>query len=409
MHGDGTKLDNIPNKPPPARLLDVTRLIRRAGRFLTGVDRVEMAYLSEFLERSVPIFGLVRTSFGYVLLDRAGLCEIKSKLCGTVPFAGIDALSRLPRGLTKTQRQALTEVRKWSIARSTPRKFERMLAENLPPKTSYINVGHSNITDRVFAGIKDALHGQISVMIHDVIPLDFPEFQRIGTVEGFREKLQRVQRYADLIIYNSQDTQVRSEKYLGLWGQVPDAIVSHLGTVTPHVATNFTLPTAPYFVSVSTIEPRKNHQFLLDLWEDLGSGAPELHICGARGWNNEAVFHRLDSLLDGTKVYERNDLNDSELMALVAGSHGMLFPSLAEGFGLPPVEAAALGVPILCNDLEVLREILGDIPVYASVSDSYQWIETVKKLALSDPNMREVVNYTPPSWDDHFKIVLSLV
>ena len=135
-----------------------------------------MAYLSEFLERSVPIFGLVRTSFGYVLLDRAGLCEIKSKLCGTVLFAGIDALSRLPRGLTKTQRQALTEVRKWSIARSTPRKFERMLAENLPPKTSYINVGHSNITDRVFAGIKDALHGQISVMIHDVIPLDFPEF-----------------------------------------------------------------------------------------------------------------------------------------------------------------------------------------------------------------------------------------
>ena len=68
MHGDGTKLDNIPNKPPPARLLDVTRLIRRAGRLLTGVDRVEMAYLSEFLEHSVPIFGLVRTSFGYVLL-----------------------------------------------------------------------------------------------------------------------------------------------------------------------------------------------------------------------------------------------------------------------------------------------------------------------------------------------------
>lgn len=216
-------------------------------------------------------------------MDRTGLCEIKSKLCGTVPFAGIDALSRLPLGLTQTQRQALTEVRKRSIAHSTPRKLERMLAENLPPNTSYINVGHSNITDRVFAGVKDALRGQISVMIHDVIPLDFLEFQRIGTVEGFRKKLKRVQRYADLIIYNSQDTQVRSEKYLGVWGEIPDAIVSHLGTVMPHVATNFTLPTAPYFVSVSTIEPRKITNFLLDLWEGLGSGAPELHICGARG------------------------------------------------------------------------------------------------------------------------------
>ena len=166
----------------------------------------------------------------------------------------------------------------------------------------------------------------------------------------------------------------------------------------------------PHILSqLARLNRAKITNFLLDLWEGLGSGAPELHICGARGWNNEAVFHRLDSLLDGTKVYERNDLNDSELMALVAGSQGMLFPSLAEGFGLPPVEAAALGVPILCNDLEVLREILGDIPVYASVSDSYQWIETVKRLVLSDPNMRQVGNYTPPSWDNHFKIVLSLV
>ena len=53
MHGDGTKLDNIPNKPPPARLLDVTRLIRRAGRLLTGVDRVEMAYLSEIYDAEI--------------------------------------------------------------------------------------------------------------------------------------------------------------------------------------------------------------------------------------------------------------------------------------------------------------------------------------------------------------------
>jgi hypothetical protein len=68
MHGDGTKLANIQNNPPPARLLDVTRLIRRAGRVLTGVDRVEMAYLDAVLADPVPIFGLVRTSLGYVLL-----------------------------------------------------------------------------------------------------------------------------------------------------------------------------------------------------------------------------------------------------------------------------------------------------------------------------------------------------
>ena len=409
MHGDGTKLDDILNSSPPARLLDITRLVRRAGRFLTGVDRVEMAYLTALVEQPVPLFGLVRTSFGYVLLDRSGLVEIKRRLCSEVPFGDADILSRFSRGLTPTQRKALSEVRRWGIARSTPRRFERMLAVNLPAKTSYINVGHSNLTERVLSGVKSSLNGRVSVLIHDVIPLDFPHFQRVGTVDAFEKKLRCVQRFADLIVYNSRDTQARAEKYLNFWGGAPDAIVAHLGTVATEIDSEFVLPNRPYFVSVSTIEPRKNYGFLLNLWTELGPNAPELHICGTRGWNNQAVFDRLDSNSENTQVFERGDLNDPELMALVAGSQGMLFPSLAEGFGLPPVEAAALGVPILCNDLEVLRETLGEIPVYAKVSDSYLWLETVKTLALSDPNMREAGRYIPPSWDDHFKIVLSLI
>ena len=80
MHGDGTKLANILNNPPLARLLDITRLIRRAGRVFTGVDRVEMAYLEALLEQPEPVFGLVRTSFGYVLLDHDGLTKIRQKL-----------------------------------------------------------------------------------------------------------------------------------------------------------------------------------------------------------------------------------------------------------------------------------------------------------------------------------------
>ena len=68
-------------------------------------------------------------------------------------------------------------------------------------------VGHSNLTARVLQGVKTALGAQISVMIHDVIPLDFPQLQRSGTVEIFRKKLQLVRKYADLVIYNSADTQ----------------------------------------------------------------------------------------------------------------------------------------------------------------------------------------------------------
>lgn len=409
MHGDGTKLANIQNNPPPARLLDITRLIRRAGRVLTGVDRVELAYLEAFISAPTPVFGLVRTSFGYALLDQVGLGLIKQKLCGQKRFGKLDVLSRLPRGLTLIQRQALSDVRRLSIGRAIPRSLTKFLKENLPQKTSYVNVGHRNLTERVLAGVKSALESQVSVMVHDVIPLDFPQFQRSGTVDVFRKKLKRVQKYADFVIYNSVDTQRHSEEHMAQWGEPPRSIVSHLGTDLSPPDHDFTLPKLPYFVAVGTIEPRKNHALLLDIWENLGPNAPELHICGARGWNNEALFDRLDSLSQGSKVFERAGLNDSALAALVQGSQGLLFPSFAEGFGLPPVEAAALGVPILCNDLEVLKEILGDKPVYVKVSDSYLWNKTVKELANAEPKMRKQGQYTPTSWADHFKIVLSLI
>ncbi|MEP4309715.1 MAG: hypothetical protein ABJ364_08205, partial [Lentilitoribacter sp.] len=211
MHGDGTKPVTTQNNRPPARLLDITRLIRRAGRFLTGVDRVEMAYLEAFLAEPEQIFGLVRTTFGYLLLDRPGLLKIKMQLSGKEAFGQIDILSRFPRGLTKIQRQALSQVRELSVDRSLPMNLSKLLVRNLPPKTSYVNVGHSNLTERVLSAMHTSLSAQVSVMIHDVIPLDYPHFQRAGTVELFAQKLKRVQKYADLVIYNSADTQQRCE------------------------------------------------------------------------------------------------------------------------------------------------------------------------------------------------------
>lgn len=61
---------------PPARLLDITRLINRAGLQPTGVDRVEVAYLRALLAESIPVFGVARTALGFVLVDRAGAAQV---------------------------------------------------------------------------------------------------------------------------------------------------------------------------------------------------------------------------------------------------------------------------------------------------------------------------------------------
>ncbi|MGB8815180.1 MAG: glycosyltransferase family 1 protein, partial [Paracoccaceae bacterium] len=83
---------------PNARLLDLSRLVSRLGReALTGVDRVELAYLTQLLTGAVPLFGLVRTSLGFVLLDAKGCLSVQARALGQVPLGRVDLLGRMAR------------------------------------------------------------------------------------------------------------------------------------------------------------------------------------------------------------------------------------------------------------------------------------------------------------------------
>ena len=399
MPGGGTKLDITTHKTPPARLLDVTRLMRRVGKVLTGVDRVELAYLRALMADPVPVFGLVRTQLGYVLLDQTGLADLVPALSGPDADRAPDAQRR------RTWRRA----RRLSISRVPPPLLERMLRAALPQGTVYINTGHSNLTERVL-GCIGRLGFRIVVFIHDVIPLDFPDYQRDGSVPPFASMIERVGQKADFLIYNSQDTQRRAEAHLP---RVPESIVAHLGTElaasTPADVPDGVLPKPPFFLCIGTIEPRKNHALLLDIWDELGPDAPPLILVGSRGWKNEDVFARLDALPPDGPVREIAGLSDGAVAALIQEATAVLFPSYAEGFGLPATEAAARGVPVIVNTLDVFREFLGDIPVYASVSDRYLWTNKIKELAEAGPDAPQPPQFEPPTWDAHFKTVLRLI
>ena len=140
----------------------------------------------------------------------------------------------------------------------------------------------------------------------------------------------------------------------------------------------------------------------------MGPDAPTLIIAGSRGWKNEDVFARLDALPTNGPVREVSGLSDGALAALIEGAAGVLLPSFAEGFGLPAVEAAARGVPVVVNTLDVYAEFLGDIPIYASVSDRYLWIKTINTLAEAEQRTQQEHLIELPNWDAHFKTVLRL-
>ena len=161
-------------------------------------------------------------------------------------------------------------------------------------------------------------------------------------------------------------------------------------------------------MTLGTIEPRKNHALLLDVWDGLAQGGgdiPHLFIIGNRGWADPALLARLDAQPAG--VTELRGLSDGAVAALVAGARALLFPTLAEGYGLPPLEAAALGTPVVCTDLTVLRETLLDYPVYLHPSDSYAWMETIRAHADGSGGRNGKAGLDLPSWKDHFNAVLS--
>jgi len=389
-----------------ARLLDVTRLVSRAGRVPTGIDRVERAWLARLIADETPVFGLLRTPFGFVLLDRRGLVLLDGSIESGVA-ARPDLLSRLSSRRPEAVRAMESALRRVALGRCLRHRLRALLTRHLPEGVVAFNVGHANLTERSLAALKAVPGLRIVVMIHDTIPLDFPEFQREGASEAFAAKFRVASRQADAIICPSQAAAEGIVRHLEAQGSGTRVTVAPLG-VEPVVPRPDDLPSGvppdgPYFVVLGTIEPRKNHALLLDVWEMLGPDAPWLLVCGSRGWRNAETFARLDR--HPARVRELPGLSDGAVAALLDKARGLLFPSLAEGFGLPLVEAAAHGTPVICSDLAVCREVAGPGAQYLDPRDPAAWAEAV--LRLNDdrsPRNRTV----PPTWEEHFNIALGM-
>jgi glycosyltransferase involved in cell wall biosynthesis len=406
------------NVSAKTRCLDLTRLVSRVGQGpWTGIDRVEFEYLTALLKTDDRCFALVRLSGGFAVLSRDGMAALRERLLGRARWGGPDAIARLGRRLPAPRKCAESDVRRLSVGWDIRARLGRLLGRTLPGGVAYLNVGHTNIDADVIAAIRRLEKAKITFMVHDTIPLDFPEFQRAGQAGKFAEKFRLMIASADLVICPSQASQSDVMRHAKTIGERPRIVVAKIGVRGAPADAAQVHEIVPegraVFVVLGTIEPRKNHGLLLDIWARMASRreTPELLIIGRRGWNNEGVFKRLDAGIGG--VAEHNDLSDSTVAAILQRVTGVLFPSFAEGFGLPAAEAALLGIPLVCSDLPVFREILGNYPIYATPDDMYSWETNIRKLA----NAREIGNTknnrnpplaSLPSWDEHFNLILRL-
>jgi glycosyltransferase involved in cell wall biosynthesis len=369
-------------------LLDATRLIWRrwAGRHPTGIDRVCVAYLKHFAVNSQAV---VQHRHVRRILDRESSAAL------------FDILARPP-----------ANFRRAFISRAL-----RFAARGSRPGAGrlYLNIGHTGLDNEGFRAWVGTADVRPIYFVHDLIPMTNPDFCRRGEAERHKRRMRTVLETASGVIGNSRATlddlaTFAEDQHL----EMPLALADWLGTTPlPPRNTQAPQPERPSFVALGTIEARKNHLLLLRIWSrlvaKLGPKTPRLVIIGQRGWEADQVFEILDrdQSLRG-HVLELNLCTDYELACHLATARALLFPSLAEGYGLPLVEALRSGTPVIASDLSAFREIGQSVPMLLDAADEASWEAAIVDFARPESaariqQLRRLAGFRAPTWDGHFR------
>ncbi len=236
--------------------------------------------------------------------------------------------------------------------------------------------------------------GKAVVTIHDVSFLRFPSFAETRNLAFLSARLAQTVRRAEAVITDSQFSAREIAELLGVEPAkivpIPLGVSGHLSPPPPERVAAWRRRRGlerPYLLTVGTLEPRKNHALLLRIFERLDRFDGLLVIAGMRGWKYEPILERLRQSPRAAEIRYLEYVAEEELACLYAGAELFLFPSLYEGFGLPPLEAMACGLPVLASGAGSLAEVLGEAARLIPEFDPDAWAQDVRQL-LDDPAAR---------------------
>ena len=382
-------------------LYDLTHLSHRAEIGApSGIDRVDLMY-ARALSRSPRLAGAVH--YG---VSRPSLLEA-SELAAVVARAenrwrgqassdpGLARLRNFLLGVTQETQQTWAPRpplawRREIVRRARIGRYKLLSRREAPRGAVYLNVAQHALERRThFRWLADRPDVKPAFFLHDLLPLDYPEFWPAGHEEMFERRVATLFELAHAILVSSETVAERLRAELRRRGRDPALFVwplpSPLQANPGADEEDAELAAAPYFVVLGAIEPRKNHLALLNIWRamiEAGERPPKLVVVGGRGWLNAETCAALDRAraLEGY-VVEAAGLGDAALRRLLRNARALLAPSFAEGYGLPLVEALGLGVPVLASDLPIFREVSRGCAILLGATDGAAWREAVRALA----------------------------
>lgn len=274
----------------------------------------------------------------------------------------------------------------------------------------------------VFGRIR-AEGGEIVSCVFDLIPELYPHACHEATVPRYRAWLRKALVESDAFLAISRTVAEELADYVAASG-LPHRPGLKIGWF--HCGADLAVPAtqaprekiaaavrgpSPAFLMVGTIEPRKGHRVALDAFDALWAGGMDarLVVVGRRGWFEEAIIAAMQGHREfGKRLFWFDDVDDGELSYLYDRAGALIFPSYAEGFGLPIVEAALRGRPVICSDIPVFREVGREGAAYFRVNDPSALAAAIQDF-LSGARQADPSRTLRASWADAARRIVEVV
>lgn len=398
-------------------LYDVSRLIaRHSERTPTGIDRVDLRYALCALSGEWGPAMLVAQRGGAIVevprsVGRRLLAHLVDRWLNGGDGAVIESALQ-GAGLAGTPPAGKDPV----ASATAPRQFAMQ-----HQRCVYVNASHHGLADpEPLTKLHSHIGGGCIFYVHDLIPIEFPEHVPHGDKAVHEARMRTVLSLGSTILVNSDATRHSLETWAARNDfPFPRTQVARIGLENSFLAAEpaGAPPLAtPYFVCVGTIESRKNHITLLHAWRAMArelppDEVPTLVLIGRRGWECDHVFALLDRCdLLRPHVIELSGLSDGQMRSWLQGARAALFPTFTEGWGIPVVEALAVGVPVICSDIPVLKEAAQGLGDPVDPLDAPGWRARIMAYAGESAESRDgrraaLSRFVPPSWKDHLVLV----
>lgn len=261
---------------------------------------------------------------------------------------------------------------------------------------NYFSVYHSPFYPIPSRQITQGLNRIITV--HDLLPILMPYNFTKKQQQNYQAIIKSIDIYRDWVICVSYNTKNDLCNYLNI---DPDRVFVTYPGVTQalqpikdslhilQILNKYKMSGKPYLLSLCTIEPRKNLDFLLRCFNRLLSQEPSLDVnlvlVGANGWKNKKIFRFLqDNSSLRRRVTFTGYIPDQDLSAIYSGAIGFVYPSLYEGFGLPPLEAMQCGTPVIASNTSSLPEVVGDAGIMIDPRDEDALCQAILDLVSNE-------------------------